>query len=159
MTTHTFEHNGITIILLPSGQFSATVEGKTLTAPSLAALKKKLSGSKAFQEFSAPVIQFGALREVCVIGISKSKYGTAWKLSDGETRHEVYADTSENRVALRAYLEQAEANRQEAVRRNFALPRRLFRPLSRRLLNDSPQDCRAVVMKLAEALLWRKAWN
>ena len=121
MTTHTFEHNGITITLLPSGQFAATVGGKTLTAPSLAAIKKKLNGSKAFQEFPALMVLYGAIREVRAVGITKNKYGTAWKLSNGETPHEVYADTPENRVALQAYLEQAEANRQEAVRRSFAL--------------------------------------
>lgn len=122
MTTHQFEHNGIKIDLLPSGQFSATVEGKKLTAPSLAVLKKKLSGSKAFQEFPALVIQFSAVREVRVIGVSKSRFGEGhWKCSNGEARHEVYADTPENRAALRAYLEQVEANRQEAARRKDLL--------------------------------------
>jgi hypothetical protein len=121
MTEYTFEHNGIKIDLLPSGQFAATVGGKTLTAPSLAAIKKKLNGSKAFQEFPALMVLYGAIREVRAVGITKNKYGTAWKLSNGETRHEVYADTPENRAALRAFLEQAEANNQEAARRNAEL--------------------------------------
>lgn len=61
MTEYTFEHNGIKIDLLPSGQFAATVGGKTLTAPSLAAIKKKLNGSKAFQEFPALMVLYGAI--------------------------------------------------------------------------------------------------
>ena len=50
MTEYTFEHNGIKIDILPSGKFTATVEGEELTAASLVSLKKKLDERKHFRD-------------------------------------------------------------------------------------------------------------
>jgi len=122
MTAHQFEHNGIKIDLLPSGHFSATVGGKTRTAPSLAALKKKLDGDKVFQEFPALVICWSKIREVRVVGVINRRLSDpVWNLNTGEARHEVYADTPENRAALTAYLEQTEAHNREVARRGADL--------------------------------------
>lgn len=122
MTEYTFEHNGIKIDILPSGKFTATVEGEELTAASLVSLKKKLDERKTFQGFPALRLRHDKIYEIRVVGKARSQSGVRyWKCSNGETWYTVYADTPENRAALRAFLEQAEANNQEAARRNAEL--------------------------------------
>lgn len=117
MTEYTFEHNGIKIDILPSGKFTATVEGEELTAASLVSLKKKLDGRKPFQGFPALRLRYGKIYEIRVVGIGGGAHGGVryWKCSNGETWYTVYADTAENRAILRTYIKQTEDDHQEII--------------------------------------------
>lgn len=116
MTEYTFEHNGIKIDILPSGKFTATVEGEELTAASLVSLKKKLDERKTFQGFPALRLRHGKIYEIRVVGEARSQSGVRyWKCSNGETWYTVYADTAENRAILRTYIKQTEDDRQEII--------------------------------------------
>jgi hypothetical protein len=99
-----FEHKGIPIVVSATGEFSAKVDGNTLTAPSLAALKKKLDRLKPFEPFNAFTLYHdGDVRKHRIIGVRKHRgYNQYhWHTDSGHTPATVYADTKENMAIVK----------------------------------------------------------
>lgn len=99
-----FEHKGIPIAISGTGEFSAKLDGNTITAPSLTALKKKLDKHKPFEPFKAfTMYHDGDTRDYRVIGVRKQRgYNQYhWITDSGHTPHTVYADSKENRAIVK----------------------------------------------------------
>lgn len=100
-----FIHGGIDIHVTVDGEFAATLDGKRVTKPSLAAMKKHIDKRR-------PVVSFDALdvegKPIKVIGIRKKsgkRFSKDRWILEGLTFDEsvVYADTLANRKAIAAY--------------------------------------------------------
>lgn len=109
------QHNGIKVTLdEASAKFTATVNGRKLTAPSFDAMKRQLGKLGAFKPF--PVIRAHGWRgekklEIAnVVGLGgtrRSKYITpvpTWKVNKWGDTYSVIEDTPANRKALQAYI-------------------------------------------------------
>lgn len=120
----TFKHKDIDIRLDHSGAFVATVDGKTIVKPSLAAMKKFLDKPAEFTAFDAliPADNDAGFIEMRVTGKTKSQrrgYGTFFEIASRDnptlpsgSRHFVYADTAAHRDTLRAIAFKREAIRE-----------------------------------------------
>lgn len=99
MNEKKFEHKGNPVSIKDSGEFMAKIGGKEITAPSFAALKKKLDRIQPFKSFEGFSIDYdGDIEKFTVIGVKKHRrynsYG--WITSNGRERGHVYVSTPEN---------------------------------------------------------------
>lgn len=106
--TPAFTHGGVNIYANSTVEFVATIDGKRVTKPSLAAMKKHIDGR-------TPFVPFDALdsdgKPIKVIGIREgrqSRYGrkstSRWIIKDAIfDESAVYVDTPANRKAVAAY--------------------------------------------------------
>lgn len=124
----TYEHNGVTITFNELGaNFSATANGKHLSAPSRDAIKKKIDAALAvnFSPFKAIYLgRHGEVTSLAVVGLEKparNRYGTTRQVfvceGDRYARHvaEVTPDTPANRklvAAFRKRYKQVEAEKE-----------------------------------------------
>lgn len=103
----TFKHGEFDITVNADGTFSAVRNGVTLTAGSLAGIKKKLDADGDFAPFKALANHYDGdlLRELSVVGVYKPRAGwrgPQWVMADGDKRDEVTEDTPRNRELLLA---------------------------------------------------------
>lgn len=134
-TNPTYEHKGVRIELLAgSGEFAATIDGKVVTKPSLAAIKKVIDdGNKDRGAYSPPMsallwhhVNYRSRDEkpfsqtpieefrTKVVRIAKSRGRSSWnsyyefETADGKSYRVLIQDTPEAFAALMAYYEHEE---------------------------------------------------
>lgn len=94
-----FEFRGVPIAVKDNGEFAAVIGGKELTAPSLAAIKKKLERTKPFEPFDGFLMYHGGdMKQTRVIGVKKHRNYNSyhWITQGGYTPSVVYMSTKEN---------------------------------------------------------------
>lgn len=117
-----FVHKGVEITITPGGAFTAVVGGKTIMAPSLPAMRKKLDKAAEFESFSAFVHTYGGqIKRFRVTGVRNNPRKDHWNpllfvCDDGENRSRVYPDTPENVAAHEAYETARKAHEAEWAR-------------------------------------------
>lgn len=127
MKTTVTKHKSVAVEVDQRGTFTAKVAGEELTAPSLAALKRKIDAAlaDAFEPFDAFTIRnFYAdgpeLEEYRVVGIGaereKGRSSATWRNDRGLNLKQCYRDTPETRAQAEAYIAKWRANKVERDR-------------------------------------------
>lgn len=114
-------HNGVKIFLTPGGAFTADVNGKHESRPSVQALKKLIEKKAQFEPFSAlreggRYGQPGHIESFLIVGSKKNPRRShmtehLWIDDKGNTHAYVDVDTPENRLAMQAVIDKRAANK------------------------------------------------
>lgn len=112
MSTATFTHKGVEIVLGEDGRFTAEINGEPVTKPTLAAIKKTIDGAgEMFKPFTALYLRYSdnaELVKVTSIGRERGRFsrGIEYRVSNNTMRGtatNLHEDTPENLEIFKQY--------------------------------------------------------
>jgi hypothetical protein len=115
-------HNGLRITVSNAGKFETKIGSEVISAPSMAALRKKLDKMGSFPAFTGFVSSYNGYKKVKIVALQRNgragyRNGELEYIGDnGEKHHHVVEDTAHN-AELIAQFNELKLQREYAVKK------------------------------------------